>query len=70
MCERQQTLDRWASSTHQARHQHHDEDDQEEEKQDLCNFRGSERDPTKAQNTGDDRDYQKYQRPMKHALLR
>ena len=70
MREREQTLDWWASSAHQACQQHHDEDDQEEEEQDLCNFRGGKRDPTKAQKAGDNRDYQKHQRPIKHTFLR
>ena len=63
-------LDWWASSAHQPRQQHHDKDDQEDEKQDFCNTCGSERDSTKAQKPGDDRDYEKHQRPIEHALLR
>jgi hypothetical protein len=71
MRERERTLDWRASpSAHQTRQQHHDEDNQEEEKQDLCNFRGSERDSTKAQKAGDNRDYQKDQRPIEHIRLR
>jgi hypothetical protein len=63
-------LDRWASSTHQARQQHHDKDDQEDEKQYFRDARRSERDSTKAQKTGYDRDYEKHQRPIEHTLLR
>ena len=63
-------LNWWASSPHQSRQQHYDEDDQEDEKQYLRDTCRSDCDPTKTKEAGDYRDYQKHQRPIKHALLR
>src|SRR5690349_6997403 len=51
----------------QSRNQGDDEHHQEDEEQEFSDSGRRNRDPTEAKNRGDNRDNQKYQRPIKHA---
>ena len=52
-----------------AKEQADQEQDYENNEQDFCDPGRSRGDTRKAENSGDNRDYQKHQRPMQHSVL-